>query len=96
MKILNEHNVMYKKCENIIIPMEIDKISKLEMKNYLKNLKNNKSAGPDKIKPKFLKIFAESNECIDMITECFNKEIHNDKITESWKQSKTKLIEKNK
>jgi len=52
---------------------------------YLKRLKNNKSAGPDAMKHEFYKALVQSDKCVDTLTWCFNRIMETGEILNEWK-----------
>ena len=90
---INEHLDMAI-LEKQIVPMRKIEITKEKIKEIIKNLKNNKAAGPDSIKPEIFKEIGKSDTCIETIAECFNRELQKKTKPKEWKESRTKLIPK--
>ena len=85
---------MVREVEEVITPMDIIESDRSEVANDIKRLKNKKAAGPNKMKGEFYKEIANSEFCLDVMTECLNKAIIDDEKPESWKSSRTTLINK--
>ena len=75
--------------------MEKIEISESEVKMCLVELKLGKQPGPDGMKNEIYKWLESSQNCIWMLTSCFNKIITSKKYPNDWKISKTVLIPKN-
>ena len=65
-----------------------------EVKKHLDDLRGNKKAGLDGIKPEVYKWLGDSQVSLSRITEAMNGVIANGRIPEHWKKSKTVLIPK--
>jgi hypothetical protein len=60
------------------------------VKNIIKNLKNNKSPGPDKINNEFIKI--NTDKMTEILTELFNAILTIEKIPTQWKNAEIILL----
>ena len=83
--------------ENIeeIKRMEHPKITTEQVKNCLKNLKNNKAPGPDELNPELYKCLTKRESCMEIIGKSLQQEIDKAEKPNEWKMSKTKMIPKN-
>ncbi|XP_064102661.1 chromosome partition protein Smc-like [Macrobrachium nipponense] len=93
-KVLREHMDPMMECKRKIIPMQEPLITKEKVIACLSKLKAKKAAGPDGIKPEFYKALMKSKTCIEVLVRCYNKELEIKEKPESWKTSRTKMIEK--
>lgn len=78
---LTEHLDMVREVEEVITPMELAKFNRTMINDDIKKLKNKKAADPDRMKTEFYKEVAISEVCLDIMTECFGKEISNKQKT---------------
>ena len=90
----NEHMEMAMRVEGVVDAMEVPKMSRENLEELLKNLKNNKAAGPDKLKGEFFKELGKSYTCKKMMTKCYNNVIREEEAPKSWTVSRTKMIRK--
>ena len=61
----------------------------------IRKIKENKSAGPDGIKPDLFKFLGNDIQCVSILAETMNKILtKEDNIPESWYTSKTVLVPK--
>ncbi|XP_064090860.1 uncharacterized protein LOC135204641 [Macrobrachium nipponense] len=60
----------------------------------LSKLKAKKAAGPDGIKPELYQALMKNETSIEVLVRCYNKELEIKEEPESWKKSRTKMIEK--
>ena len=81
---------------NAIIPMESPTIDIRKVRQTLKQLRNNKAAGPDGLKPELYKAMEKSELCLLTLTECLRTELKEREKPSEWKKSKTKMIGKKK
>ena len=77
MNILREHLDMAYEVEEVIRPMEVAELDRTVMSEDINKLKNKKAAGPNKLKAEFYKKVAESEICLNVMTECFSNEMTN-------------------
>ena len=68
--------------------------NKNDVKNIMNMLKNNKQPGPDKMKSELYRAVGKSNECIRILTSAFNILSKENRVPESWKESKTVMLPK--
>ena len=94
MNILREHLDMAYEIEEVIRPMEMSVLDSTVIKEDINKLKNKKGAGPNKLKAEIYKKVAESELCLNVMTECFSNEIANKDKPEGWRSSRTILIPK--
>ena len=93
---LREHVDMCFPTNNKITPMEYPTLTTKEVKQCLTKLKNKKACGPDNLKPELYKTLKDSEECLQILTKCFQNIIDNEIKIKEWEQSKTKMIPKTK
>ena len=93
---LIEHMDMAMSTKEMIIPMEATKMIDEELKENLRKLKNNKAAGPDKLKAELFKELGKRGTCREVMLKCFNNVLEGGDTPESWNISRTKMIKKEK
>ena len=67
-------------------------IIRSEVRKAIRDLKNQKSPGEDRIPNEYLK--AGEDELIEILTDCFNKIILTEEIPESWRTNNIILLHK--
>ena len=93
---MNEHLDMVMKVKNEIIPLEHEDIDEEELLSTINDLKKHKAPGPDKMVAELFKELIKSKTCVEAMTRCFNNILTEGAIPEEWKESKTKMIPKNR
>lgn len=71
-------------------------ITELDITQALTNLKNNKATGPDNIKGELFKLLANSHIFKSTLQACLNNTLTNNQVPQSWKTSKTIMLQKKK
>ena len=87
-----EHLDTTKSARNKIRPMVIEEMGEGELKERLNNLKNNKAAGPDKIKAELFKELGKRKRCREVMVGCFNSVLGEREVPEAWRKSRTTMI----
>ena len=85
---IEKHVDICLKANSTILPMNYPVIEKK------KKVKNQKSTGPDKIKPELYKVMGTSEFCMLKLTECLQNTLDQERKITSWKMSNTILIPK--
>ena len=80
--------------ERSIKKMESVELNKEKVKKELKSIKKGKAAGPDGLKGELYIPMAENEKCLTTITKCLKEELEKTRKPQSWKTSKTVLLEK--
>ena len=60
----------------------------------MKKIRLKKAAGPDKIKPEFIKVFLESGELLRKLVDMMQHVLKSSNIAPGWKESNTIMIPK--
>ena len=94
--VLREHMVMSGVLHDPIVKSNILEINcnKNDVKNIVNMLKNNKQPGPYKMKSELYRAVGKCNECIRILTSAFNILSKENRVPESWKESKTVMLPK--
>merc|ERR1712082_67699 len=82
--------------KEMIIPMKATKMKDEELKENIRRLKNNKAAGPDKLKAELFKELGKRGTCREVMLKCFNNVLEGGDTPESRNISRTKMIKKEK
>ena len=77
-----------------IIPMRDPRMIDENTKTELKNLKEGKAAGLNKMKPELYKALGKREICRRVMTDDYNIILDGGAIPEGWKKTRTKLIKK--
>ena len=77
-----------------IVPMKTTEIKDEDLKEKLKNLKNNKAAAIVKLKRELFKELGKREGCREIMGKCFNKILEGEETPESWNLSRKKMIKK--
>ena len=94
-KCLQEHYEYAMPVEKHIHSMNDPLVTKIQVINQIKKLKEGKAPGPDSIKPELFKYLNMNDEIITKLTSIYNEIIQAGKVPDEWKQSRTILINKN-
>ena len=73
---------------------EVNCVSREEVKNTVRRMKNDKAAGPDELPVKVWKCMGKMG--IEFLTRLFNRLLMGERMPEEWKRSVLILIYKNK
>ena len=60
----------------------------------MNNLKNNKAAGPDKLKAELFKELGKRQRCREVMLECFNSVLGDREVPDAWRKSRTVMVKK--
>lgn len=77
-------------------PVTIPQITKLELENVIKKMKNKKAPGPDAIPLQIIKLIMETRQIPEKIREIMNNHIKTGTFPDIWKTAKLMLIPKPK
>merc|ERR1712106_1207774 len=91
---LHEHMDMAMSTKDSIEPMKTPIMQEINLNKRLEELKNNKAAGPDKLKGELFKELGKREACREVMVKCFNNVLEEGEIPESWRTSRTKMIKK--
>lgn len=91
---IREHLEMVLRMDIQKKPMKTPEITNTDVKKHLTNTRNDKAAGPDKLKPKLCKILAKSDICVNVIKYGMNKILNTTDLPDGRKKSNTKLMPK--
>ena len=80
--------------KDMIEPMRIPIMKEKNLEKRLEELKNNKAAGPDKLKGELFKELGKREICREVMIKCFNNVLEEGEIPKSWRTSRTKMIKK--
>ena len=73
---------------NRIRPMNEIDLNEEKITKCLKNFKEKKAAGPDRLKSELYKILANNKKSKKILTKCMKKEIKSKRKPENWKKAK--------
>ena len=71
-------------------------IQKEDIEKVLRRLKGRKAGGLDGLKPEMYKVLGESGECVEAMRRAMEKVLEEGGEPDSWRKSRTVMIEKNK
>lgn len=82
-------------CFDITLKIKSMKYSTFDtshIKTVSRKMKNNKTAGPDNVKPEMFKAVAESDICLEAIRSCFQQLLDGEEKVGEWEKSRTKIL----
>ncbi|CAL4247906.1 unnamed protein product, partial [Meganyctiphanes norvegica] len=91
---IEEHLDMCRKVDYTIRNMESPVLGDSDIKDIIKDLKDNKSTGPDGIVMEVYKDLVNRDICREVLLECLNAVLTDDSVPENWTISRTKMIKK--
>ena len=77
-----------------IVNLEVERISKEEVRENMKRMKNGKAVGPDDIPVEVWKCLGES--ALEFLTKLYNRTMESESMSEEWRDSVLIPIFKNK
>ena len=89
-----DHLDMSMTIEKPISAMERIEINESKVKEVIRRIKKKKAAGPDGLKGELYSEMAKSEKCLSALTRCMNNELNKKSKPQSWKKSRTVLLEK--
>ena len=92
----NEHMDMAMRIEEVASTMDLPKMKRESLEELLRNLKNNKAAGPDKLRGEIFKELGKSYICKKTMIRCYNNVAMEEEAPKSWTTSRTIMIKKTK